>query len=53
MCRDLQEYKINFSFLFRFKITGTGNGKYFLDWDMSATCELLRGRDLNPYYGTY
>jgi len=44
--------KYTSDFLFRVKITGTENGKYFLDWDMSATCELLRSRDFNPYYGT-
>jgi len=37
--------------IFRVKIAGTENGKWFLDWDMSATCELLRGRDFNRCYG--
>jgi len=45
--------KYTSDFLFRVKITGTENGKYFLEGDMSATCKLLRGRDFNPYYGTY
>jgi len=42
--------KYTSDFLFRVIITGTENGIYFLDWDMSATCELLRGRDFNTYY---
>jgi len=39
--------------VFWVKITSAENEKYFIDWDMSVTCELLSGRDFNLYCGTY
>jgi len=41
------------TFYFELKLQVRKMENIFLEWDMSATCELLRGRDFNPNCETY
>jgi len=43
-------YKINYWLFISSLNYRPENGKYLLNWDMSASWKLLRGCDFNPYY---